>query len=478
MAKPSHPNMTAEEFRKWGHAAVDWVADYLADVENNPVLAQVEPGDIRSRLPARAPQKGEDFAAILADLDSIVMPGVTHWQSPNFFAYFPANNSGPSIIGELISAGLGVQGMLWQTSPACTEIEIQVLDWLVEALDLPARFSSSGAGGGVIQDSASSAALCALLAARRRIQGESATVLPSDPRLVAYTSSQAHSSMEKAMMISGLGSAALRPIEVDENFSMRADRLARQIEEDRAAGLQPFFISATVGTTSSLAFDPVALIAEIAQRYGLWLHVDAAMAGTATICPEFRWLNDGIEHADSYCFNPHKWMLTNFDCDCFYVADRQDLISALSVTPEYLRNQASDAGVTDFRDWQIPLGRRFRALKLWFVLRHYGIEGIQSVIRNHIDLTKEMGKWVAGDNRFELLSEPTLNLLCFRLAASDEVNQELLNSLNASGELYLSHTVLDEKYYLRFCVGQGTTERVHVERAWQLILRFAGELTK
>ncbi len=314
--------MTPEEFRLRGHAVIDWLADYQERIESLPVLSRSKPGELRAALPEEPPQTGEDFEAVMRDLDELILPGITHWQSPNFFAYFPANASGPSILGELLSAGLGVQGMLWATSPACTELETHVLDWLVGMLGLPARFRSDGHGGGVIQDTASSAVLCALLAARERATGFLSDSKGCDGTLVAYASTQTHSSVEKAVRIAGLGSDNLRLIETDEDFSMRPDLLASRISADRKAGLVPCFVCATVGTTSSLAVDPVAEIGRICSDEKIWLHVDAAMAGTAALCPELRWINDGVELADSYCFNPHKWMFTNFDCDCFYVADR------------------------------------------------------------------------------------------------------------------------------------------------------------
>ncbi len=379
-------------------------------------------------------------------------------------------------MGDLLSSGLGVQGMLWATSPACTELETHVLDWLADMLDLPAKFKSDAAGGGVIQDTASSASLCALLAARERATGFTSNEHGCDGRLVAYTSNQAHSSIEKAAKIAGLGRQNLRLIEVDEHFAMRPDVLIRQIEADRAAGLTPCFVSATVGTTSSNAIDPVPEIGRICREEGLWLHVDAAMSGTAALCPEFRFIHDGVELADSYCFNPHKWMFTNFDCDCFYVADRAALIKTLSVLPEYLRNKATESGaVIDYRDWHIPLGRRFRSLKLWFVIRHYGVEGLRHHVRRHVELAQNFARWIEEHDRFELVVPPPLNLVCFRHVGGDDVNQRLLERLNQSGELYLTHTVLDGRYTLRFCVGQTHTEARHVEAAWKRIQTAAAE---
>lgn len=466
--------MTPDQFRRYGRAVVDWIADYMERVESYPVLSQVQPGQIRAGLPAEPPQQGEPFEAILADIEPLIMPGITHWQSPNFFAFFPANASGPAILGDLLSSGLGVQGMLWATSPACTELETHVLDWLVDMLGLPEKFKSTAAGGGVIQDTASSATLTALLAGRERATGWQSNEQGVDGRLVAYTSTQAHSSVEKAVKIAGLGRQNLRLIEVDETFAMRPEALARQIEADRRAGLVPCFVCATVGTTSSNAMDPLRAIGEICQAEGVWLHVDAAMSGTAALCPEFRWIHDGVELADSYAFNPHKWMFTNFDCDCFWVADRAALIRTLSILPEYLRNQATESGaVFDYRDWHIPLGRRFRALKLWFVIRHYGVEGLRYHVRRHVQLAQQFAAWVQADPRFELAAPAPLNLVCFRLRAGDDANRRLMDRLNRSGHLYLTHTVLDGKVTLRLCVGQTHTEARHVEAAWRRICEAA-----
>ncbi|UCE02894.1 MAG: aspartate aminotransferase family protein, partial [Candidatus Latescibacterota bacterium] len=421
-----------------------------------------------------APQDGEAFERILADLDRIILPGITHWQSPRFFAYFPANASGPAILGELLSAGLGVQGMMWATSPACTELETHVLDWLVEMLGLPRQFDSHGRGGGVIQDTASSATLCALLAARERATGWRSNAQGCDRRLVAYVSSQTHSSIEKAVRIAGLGSEQLRRLDVDESFAMRPEVLERQLAADRAAGLQPCFVCATIGTTASNAIDPLPAIGRLCAREDVWLHVDAAMSGSAALCPEFRFIHDGLEHADSYCFNPHKWMFTNFDCDCFYVADRDALIRTLSILPEYLRNRASESGrVFDYRDWHVPMGRRFRALKLWFVIRWYGVAGLQHHIREHVRLAQEFATWVEADDRFELAVPPPLNLVCFRHRGGDRANQELLEALNASGALYLTHARLHDRLTLRLCVGQTQTEARHVREAWERIQRLA-----
>jgi aromatic-L-amino-acid decarboxylase len=470
-------HMDPDEFREHGHAVVDWIADYYKRIESFPVLSQAQPGEIRASLPTEAPQQGESFENILSDFEKLILPGVTHWQSPNFFAYFPSNASGPSILGDLLSSGLGVQGMLWATSPACTELETLVLDWLVPALGLPEKFLSTKTGGGVIQDTVSSATLCAMLAARERATNFQSNQAGASGKLCAYTSTQAHSATEKAIGIAGIGRDNLRLIPTDATFAMDANALSRAMRNDRDAGLTPFFVCATVGTTSSNAVDPLKEIGPICQKFGAWLHVDSAMSGTAALCPEFRYIHDGIEYADSYCFNPHKWMFTNFDCDCFYVADRAALIRTMSILPEFLRNQATESGaVIDYRDWQIPLGRRFRALKLWFVLRHYGIEGLQFHIREHVRLAQQFAASVRADDLFELAAPAPLNLVCFRLKSGDEYNQLLMNALNRSGDLYLTHTKLDGRIALRLCIGQTNTTERHVQNAWRRIQEEAGKL--
>ncbi|MCP4111137.1 MAG: aminotransferase class V-fold PLP-dependent enzyme [Desulfobacteraceae bacterium] len=477
MSEQKNFHMTPDEFRKYGREVVDWIADYYEKIESLPVLSQARPGQIRESLPAEPPPEGQDFESILRDVDKLIMPGITHWQSPNFFAYFPANASGPAILGELLSAGLGVQGMLWATSPACTELETHVLDWVADMLGLPDKFKSDSKGGGVIQDSASSASLCALLAARERATGYETNQHGCNGRLIAYTSSQAHSSIEKAVRIAGMGYGNLRIIDVDKNFALCPESLAKQIRQDREAGLIPCFVCATIGTTSSNATDPLPEIGKICRDERIWFHVDGAMSGTAAVCPEYRYIQDGMELADSYCFNPHKWMFTNFDCDCFFVADREVLIKTLSVLPEYLRNKATESGaVIDYRDWHIPLGRRFRSLKLWFVIRYFGIEGLRWHIRRHIELARDFAGWVKDSDQFELAAPVPLNLVCFRHVKGDGISQKLLERLNQTGELYLTHTMLDNRYTLRFCIGQTHTEARHVKKAWKKILDISADI--
>jgi len=472
-------HMSLDDFEHNGQELLSWIKKYYENIESYPVMSQTAPGQIRSALPPKAPQSGDTFQDILQDVEKIILPGITHWQSPNFFAYFPANASGPAILGDLLSSCFGVQGMIWATSPACTELETHILDWLVDMLDLPNKFKSSSDGGGVIQDTASSASLCAVLSAREKVTKFSSNMKGCHDKLVAYTSSQAHSSIEKAIKIAGIGKENLRLIDVDKEFAMRPELLDEQINKDIKRGKIPFFVCATVGTTSSNALDPLEAIGKICEWYQIWLHVDAAMSGTAAVCPEFRFIHEGLEYADSYCFNPHKWMFTNFDCDCFYVADRKVLIETLSILPEYLRNKATESGaVIDYRDWHVPLGRRFRSLKLWFVIRHYGIEGLQHHIRQHVKLAQQFADWVKRDHQFELVAPVPLNLVCFRHKAGDDFNANLLDKLNQSGELYLTHTKLNDCYTLRFCVGQTSTEQRHVVKAWRKIRETASKLDK
>ena len=466
----------AQQLRREGQAALDWVVRYLERAPELPVLSPVKPGDIFSSLPQHAPQQPEPFDAILKDVDSSILPGITHWQSPNYFAYFPANSSPPSVAGDLLSSGLGVQGMLWTTSPACTELEMRVLDWLVEMLALPEHFLSTRSGGGVIQDSASSANLCAVVAGRERATQFGSNEDGCDQRLTAYTSAQAHSSIEKAIKVAGIGRKNLRLIEVDGQFRMKASHLARAIDQDKRGGRIPCFVGATVGTTSAMAIDPLPEIGAICREHGIWLHVDAAMAGTAALCDELRYIHKGLEYADSYCFDCHNWMLANFDCTCFYVRNRNELTDALTITPEYLRNTASASGaVVDYRDWHIPLGRRFRALKLWCVIRSYGVEGLRAMVRWHVQLTNEFVARLRSDSRFEIVAPVSLNLVCFRLKGADSVNEALLHKLNASGRLFLSHTKLNGKFVLRFCIGQSYTDEENVSAAWQQIQQHAAE---
>lgn len=469
--------MSPEQFRKEGKKVIDWIADYYENVENFPVLSQVAPGEIISSLPENPPQKGESIDAVIHDIDRKIMPGITHWQSPNFYAFFPSNTSFPSILGDLISSGLGIQGMLWATSPAATELETRVLDWLICMMGMPEKFRSTSAGGGVIQDTASTSALTAVIAARERATNFQSNKIGARQKLVAYISSQTHSSLEKAVKIAGIGTDNLRLIDVDKEFGMRPELLDQQIQIDKANGYIPFFICAALGTTSSNAVDPIRKIGEIARRENCWFHVDGAMSGTAMICPEYRHYMDGVELADSFVFNPHKWMFTNFDCDVFWVGNRNELINTFSILPEYLKNKTTESGaVFDYRDWHVQLGRRFRSLKLWFVIRHYGIEGLQFHIRKHIEMAQNFAGWVKQSENFELVVDPLFNLVCFRHKNGDDFNLELMNKVNETGKIYFTHTKLNNQIVLRMSIGQTHTEPVHVKKAWDLIKQFAVQL--
>ncbi|HEY8301024.1 MAG TPA: aminotransferase class V-fold PLP-dependent enzyme [Jatrophihabitans sp.] len=465
-------HMTPDEFREHGRQVIDWIADYLEQIESFPVLSPAEPGAVRAALPDRPPERGTGFDDVLRDMSDIVLPGITHWQHPSFFAYFPANASGPAILGDLLASGLGVQGMLWATSPAATELETHVLDWMVELLGLPERFLSGGDGGGVIQHSASDAALVALLAALHRVSGgatERAGVAAG--RYAVYASSQTHSSVEKAARIAGLGADAVRKIDIDPaTLAMDPTLLREAVEHDVRVGITPTMVVGTIGTTGAGAIDPIRELGEIAHEHGAWLHVDAAWAGVAAVAPEFRWINDGVEYADSYDTNPHKWLLTNFDCSTFWVADRTTLLGALSILPEYLRNTATESGaVIDYRDWHVPLGRRFRALKLWSVIRWYGAEGLREHVRNGVALAQEFASWAAADDRFELAAPQQLGLVTFRLRAGDDATRALMDEVNASGRMYLTHTVVDGAVVLRMAIGATLTEQRHVQAAWELL---------
>jgi aromatic-L-amino-acid decarboxylase len=470
-------HMSPDEFRKHGKEIIDWIADYYEDLEKYPVLSQVQPGEIKSQLPEAPPVNGEPFGQVMADVNNIIMPGITHWQSPNFYAYFPSNSSAPAVLGDLLSSGLGVQGMLWSTSPACTELETQVMDWLAQMLQLPDKFKSNSTGGGVIQDTASSAALTAILAARERKTNYTTNDKGCTGKLTAYISTQTHSSVEKAIKMAGIGKENLRLIEVDENLAMRPEQLEEAIKSDLKNGFTPFFVCASVGSTSTNAMDPLPEIGAICNRYELWMHIDAAMSGTAAICPEYRHFLNGVELADSFSFNPHKWMFTNFDCNCFFVADRSVLIKTLSILPEYLKNKATESGaVFDYRDWHIQLGRRFRSLKLWFVIRHYGVSGLQYHIREHVRMAQEFAQWVSSSDNFYMVAPAPLNLVCFRYRGDDEFNKTLLETINKSGKMFFSHTVVNGQYVLRMCIGQTYTLQNHVEQAWQLIQETAKKL--
>jgi aromatic-L-amino-acid/L-tryptophan decarboxylase len=471
-AMPS-PHLTPEEFREQGHRVVDWIADYWSSVGERPVLAQVRPGEVAAALPTTIPDEPESLDAVLADLDRVLVPGLTHWQHPRFFAYFPANSSPAGVLGDLLSSGIGAQGMIWATSPAVTELEQVVLDQLRVALGLPDAFARDGAGGGVIQDTASTATFTALLAALHRATDGAARVggVPTG-RFTVYGSTQAHSSLLKAVMMSGLGEAALRSVAVDpKTQAMDVAALREAMAADVAAGQTPVLVQAAVGTTSTGAVDPVAQVAPVAREHGAWLHVDAAWAGVAAICPEHRWIHDGVEHADSYVTNPHKWLLTTFDCSAFWVRDRDALVGALSILPEYLRNPATESGVVvDYRDWHPQLGRRFRALKLWTVLRTYGLSGLQAHIRDGVRQATRFAGLVRADDRFEIVTDPVLGLVVFRVVGDDDRTSTLMEAVNASGAAYLSHTKVEGRTALRMAVGSWQTTDADIDRTWEALL--------
>lgn len=460
----------AAELQEAGPDVLAWAARYLDGVAERPVFSEVAPGWVRDQLPAHPPDHAEPWDAILADLDRVVVPGTTHWQSPGWYAYFQSNSSAPAVLAEALITTFGTQGMLWRTGPACTELETLVLDWLAELLGLPDRFRSDGPGGGVIQDSASSSTLVATLAARDRARRAGAHL----DDLVAYTSVDAHSSVEKGLRVAGLLPEQLRTIAVDERRAQDPAALRATVEADVAAGRVPFLVVATVGTTSTHGMDPLRPIAEVSRAHGAWLHVDAAHAGSAAICPEHRWIHDGLEAADSYVVDPHKWLFTAMDCSALYVADAEPLADALSITPEYLRNAASGSGdVVDYRDWQVPLGRRFRALKLWTVIRRFGSDGLRDAVGGHIALAEGLAERLRADERFDVPLPVPLNLVCFGLRAGDQAGEELLDALNATGRVGLSHTRIDDRFLLRASVGQTTTTATHVDELWHLIDRLA-----
>ncbi|MBF4762111.1 aminotransferase class V-fold PLP-dependent enzyme [Nocardioides islandensis] len=465
--------MSPEEFRELGHRVVDWVADYWSTVDQRPVLARVQPGEVAAALPASLPEKAEPLDAVLADLDRVLVPGLTHWQHPRFFAYFPANSSPAGVLGDLLSSGIGAQGMIWATSPAVTELEQVVLDQLREALGLPESFARSGAGGGVIQDTASTATFTALLAALHRATDGGARRAGVPPgRFTVYGSTQAHSSLLKAAMMSGLGEAAVRAVAVDPTTqAMDVAALREAMGADVAAGLTPVMVQAAVGTTSTGAVDPVAEIAPVAQEHGAWLHVDAAWAGVAAVCPEHRWIHDGVEHADSYVTNPHKWLLTTFDCSAFWVRDRAALVGALSILPEYLRNPATESGaVVDYRDWHPQLGRRFRSLKLWTVLRSYGLEGLRAHITNGVRQAQHFADLVRADARFEMVTDPVLGLVVFRVVGDDQRTMDLMEAVNAGGTAYLSHTKVEGRAALRMAIGSWQTTDADIDTTWDALV--------
>ncbi len=464
--------MNSSEFRQHAHEFVDWMADYLENIENLPVKSAAQPGDIFRQLPESPPETGEPMSRIMADFQQIILPGITHWQSPNFFAYFPANSSYPSLLAEMLTATLGAQCMIWDTSPAAAELEEKMMEWLKELLGLPKNFS------GVIQDTASTATLTAILTAREKAGAfkTNHTGL-RDAKWRVYCSTETHSSIEKAVTIAGIGRDNLVKVAVDEELRLAPKALSDAIGRDLRQGLRPLCAVATLGTTSTTAVDPLGPVAALCREHQMWLHVDAAFAGTALALPEFRWMIDGIETVDSFVMNPHKWMFTNFDCSAYFVRDREALLRTFEILPEYLKTTTRGA-VNDYRDWGIQLGRRFRALKLWFVLRSFGIEGIRDTLRLHLKLANDLAGEIQRHPDFELTAPHLFNLLCFRYrpeAVDDEerlnaLNETLLQTLNATGRVYMTHTRVRGKYSIRLCIGQTYVNAGHVRRAWELIV--------
>jgi aromatic-L-amino-acid decarboxylase len=489
------PSLDPEAFRRQAHQVVDWMADYLARVGTLPVQPGLEPGAIRALLPADAPEAPELFERIVEDFERLIVPGITHWGHPGFFAYFPANNSPPSILAEMLTATLGAQCMSWNTSPAATELEQMTMEWLRKMVGLPDAFT------GVIQDTASTATLVALITARdetvRRTGGQADGIsgLGHPPirlsDLTIYASEEAHSSASKGARMAGFSPDRIRAIPADDGFAMRPEALAQAIAADRAAGLTPACVVATVGTTSTTGIDPVPAIADICEREKIWLHIDAAWAGSAAIVPEMRWIFAGVERADSVVFNPHKWMLVNFDCTAYYVRDPAALLRSFATSPAFLK-AAYDDRVVNFRDWGIQLGRRFRALKLWFVIRTYGAQGLRAMIREHIRLGHLLAGWVKADPEFELMVAAPLGLVVFRHVGRDggrtgapdadsdrdldALNERLLTKLHAGGRIMLTQTRLKGKYAIRLALGHLTTTEDHVREAWEMIRQGAREL--
>ena len=469
-------DLDPEEFRRQGRRAVDWVAGYRAGLGALPVRAAVAPGAVRDRLPAMLPETPQPLDDLLTVLDDVVVPNSTHWQHPGFFGYFPANASLASLLGDLLSGGLGAQGMLWSTSPACTEVEQVLLDQLAGALGLPASFTFLGGGGGVIQDSASSAALVALLAALHRGSGGRWREKGVHGRERVYVTGETHSSLAKAVRVAGLGERGLRIVDTAPgSLAMSAPALAAALDADAAAGLCPVLVCPTVGTTGTGTVDPVRAVARVAHAHGAWVHVDAAWAGVAALCPEFRWVLDGAELADSFCTDAHKWLLTAFDASLLWVRDAAALPAALSITPEYLRDAASETGaVVDYRDWQVPLGRRFRALKLWTALHGMGLDGVRAHLRGHVALAAELAERVRAEPGWVLAAEPSLALVCLRVdsgdgARDDDVTRAVLEHVNAGGSAYLTHTVVDGRYAIRVAIGSVATAAEHVDALWSVL---------
>ncbi|GAU96952.1 hypothetical protein RvY_08316 [Ramazzottius varieornatus] len=475
--------MDSDEFAVAGRQMIDYVIHYLENIRDRRVFPTVKPGYLRELIPKDAPEKGETWEAVFGDIERVIMPGITHWHSPRFNAFFPTANSYPAILADILSDAIGCIGFTWAASPSCTELEVVMMDWLAKLLKLPAEFLAceGGKGGGVIQGTASEATVVGCLAAKsRKIKAikeedkEHPEITERDilSKLMCYASDQAHSSVERAAL---LGALNIRLIKSNEDFSMDPKLLEEAIQKDKADGLIPFYVVATLGSTPCCAFDSLVDIGPICQREKVWLHVDAAYAGSAFICPEFRHYMEGIEYADSFNFNPHKWMLVNFDCSAMWIKDSAELVEAFNVDPLYLRHDKQGL-VPDYRHWQIPLGRRFRSLKLWFVLRMYGVEGIQGHIRQQVALAKEFEQLLKDDNRFEIVVPVRMGLVCLRLKGSNELSEKLLKRINESGKIYVTPSKLREKYIIRFCVCATRTNSEDIKYSWKVISDFAKEI--
>lgn len=465
------------DFKDHAPVIIDWIDRYFQNLESYPVRSQVSPNDIYKSIPARAPEQGESLGEILKDLTETIVPGITHWQHPNFHAYFPGNNSVESVYAEMITSSIGAQCMIWETSPAAAELEQRMMEWLGQAMGIPESFE------GVIQDSASTATLTAMLTAR-----EVATHFRSNEdgvpaNLRVYCSTETHSSIEKAVGISGIGKRNLVKIPVDDQMRMIPEVLKQAVEQDIAQGKVPCCVVAALGTTGTVAVDPLKSIAEICEKYNVWLHVDAAYAGSALLLPEYQWMIEGIEKANSFVFNPHKWLFTNFDCSAYFVKDPDSLIRTFEVLPEYLKTKTRGL-VNDYRDWSVPLGRRFRALKLWFVIRSYGLKGLRERLKQHIALNQYFADQISDQRDFELVLPPFLNFTCFRLKPEksgdpqevDHLNERLLDRINQSGQLFLSHYKVGGKYVIRMMIGQTYVQQRHVDRALSVLRLMADEL--
>lgn len=470
--------MNSEEFRKYGHKIIDQIADYYENIEKYPVVSNVTPGKIKNSLPDRAPTNGDSFEKILNDFDTHIMPGITHWQSPNFYAYFPSNTSFESLLAEFITSALGPVTFSWQASPAAAELEEVTMNWLRQLIGLPETFE------GVIQDTASTATLVSLLTAREKFSNYAINKIGSaySPSYRIYSSTEIHSSIDKAVKISGIGINNLIKIKTDKAFSIDVNDLEESIKKDLMLGKTPLAIVAAIGTTSSTAVDNIEKVSEIAHKYGIWLHVDAAYAGTALVLDEYKYMLKGIEKADTFVMNPHKWLFTNFDCSAYFVKDTHALIKTFTMMPEYLKTNYDDK-VKNYKDWGIQLGRRFRALKLWFVLRSYGVEKIKQTIAFHIELGKKFEQFIENDDDFEILAPRYFNLVCFRfinssLNSSDIniINKQFLDKINSTGNIYMTHTELDGKYTLRFVIGKTYVEEKHLLFAQKVIIKAKEEL--